>query len=148
MIEPWRIIAMTGDHVAAVAGLCRELGYQAPNDRVRERFGLLERQAGHAVLVAVDGEGEAIGFLHVFARPMLEDAPAAQIQAMAVREDWRRKGVGGAILAAGEAWAGARGLARMVVYSADRRCGAHAFYRTRGYRSAGASERFVKSLAT
>ncbi len=146
MIEPCRVVAMTGEHVAAVAGLCRALGYEAPDDRVRERFGLLQRQAGHGVLVAVAGDGQAVGFLHVFARPMLEDVPAAQIQAMAVHEAWRGKGVGGALLAAGEAWAGARGLARMVVYSAEGRADAHAFYGRCGFRSAGASQRFVKPL--
>ncbi len=52
MIEPCRTTAMTGDHVAAVAGLCRALGYDAPHDRVRECSSLLEREAGHALLAA------------------------------------------------------------------------------------------------
>ena len=120
--------------------------WDAPLERVKERFGRLDGMPGHALFVALDGEGEAVGFLHVFARAMLEDAPAAQVQAMAVRADRRRQGIGGSLLAAGEAWARAQGLARTVLYSADGRSDAHALYRARGYVGAGASARFVKSL--
>ncbi|MGI9381912.1 MAG: GNAT family N-acetyltransferase, partial [Methyloligellaceae bacterium] len=148
MGQACHVATMTQAHLPAVAGLCGELGYVVSREILETRFERLAGVAGHAVFIALDAQDRVIGFLHVFARPMLEDTQAAQVQAMVVHVANRRQGVGALLLAAGEAWARTQDCERMVLYSADARSDAHAFYTKCGYGDAGVSQRFVKSLGS
>lgn len=142
-----RIAAMTADHLAAVAGLCADLGYAHETAGVPARFRALVRDDDHGLFVALDGRGRVLGFLHVFARPTLHNRAAAQVLAMAVGREHRRHGVGGRLLARAEDWATARGLAAVMLYSADDRDDAHAFYAAQGYAPAVGLSRYDKRLA-
>jgi GNAT superfamily N-acetyltransferase len=75
---------------------------------------------------------------------LVEDAPRAMLTALVVREDTRGRGVGRALVAAVEHWARERGAGRVVVTTALRRAGAHAFYERLGFEFTG--RRYVKSI--
>jgi GNAT superfamily N-acetyltransferase len=143
-----QVVAMTGKHLPAVATLCADLGYVRQAAGVPARFRELAHDNAHGLLVALDDKDNVIGFLHVFARCMLHDQAAAQVLAMIVGRAHRRRGVGGLLLARAEAWAAERGLVSVMLYSADGRDDAHAFYAACGYRAATGLARYDKSLVS
>ena len=142
-----RVVAMTAAHLPAVAALCGDLGYAAEAAGVAARFAAMAKDPDHGLIVAADGEGRVIGFIHVFARRALHAEAAAQVLAMAVAKPHRRRGVGTLLLARAEAWAADHGLAAMMVYSRDGRDDAHGFYAALGYRPAVGLSRYDKPLS-
>jgi GNAT superfamily N-acetyltransferase len=75
-----------------------------------------------------EADGALVGLIALYA----DDEGGADL-GMLVAEDWRRRGVGGALLEAGVSWAGKRRLQRLVLYVFRRNTGAIAFYRGRGF---------------
>lgn len=65
-----------------------------------------------------------------------------------VREDWRRRGVGGALMDAAEEWGRRRGLALVSLETAEDNHPAQAFYKKRGYVKLGQVERYYANGAT
>jgi GNAT superfamily N-acetyltransferase len=117
----------TPDDAGRVAELLGHLGYPAAPAEVPARLAAVAG-AGGAVLLAC-AEGAAIGLVGLHAFPVLHaPAPVAYITALAVDPAAHGRGVGRALVGAAEAWARARGCARLTVTSAERRDGAHAFY--------------------
>ena len=50
-------------------------------------------------LIVVEAEGEVVGFADLMAYPeVTEGAMAAELMGLVVRADWRRRGIGGALL--------------------------------------------------
>ncbi len=140
------IVPMAADHLGDVAALCKELGYDAQTEDVGARFRELKDDPDSGLFVALGAEGAVQGFVHVFQRPMLEDAPCAQVQALIVAAAGRHRGHGSRLLARAEAWALERSLSRMVIYSAGERVYAHAFYSGAGYRAMPEVQKHAKSL--
>ena len=65
-----------------------------------------------AVLIAADGSGRAIGFAELSIRNCAEDCltdRVAYLEGWYVAPEWRRRGVGRALVAAAETWARAQG---------------------------------------
>ena len=140
------IVPMAADHLGDVAALCKELGYDAQTEDVGARFGELKDDPDSGLFVALGVVDAVVGFVHVFQRPMLEDAPCAQVQALIVAAAGRHRGHGSRLLARAEAWARERGLSRLVIYSAGERVDAHAFYSGAGYRAMPEVHKHAKSL--
>lgn len=141
-----RVVAMAAAHLPAVTGLAADLGYADQAAGVAGRFAALKDDPDHGLLVAVDGE-VVVGFLHVAARRALHTDHSAQVLAMAVAASHRRRGVGRTLLAEAEAWAAERGLASVMLYSAERRDDAHGFYAALGYAPNTGVNRYDKALA-
>ncbi len=120
------------DDAPALAPLTTQLGYPVEAAEQAERLARV-LASDDAVLVAVDATDAAIGWIHVQHRTPLTSAPHAQIAGMVVDETHRSDGVGAALLAAAEAWAGGRGLPSVQVYSRVERERAHRFYERHGY---------------
>jgi ribosomal protein S18 acetylase RimI-like enzyme len=59
-----------------------------------------------------------------------------------VREQWRRRGVGTALMDAVEDWAAARGIKMLYLETAENNLAAHAFYAARGYEKVERLERY------
>jgi len=134
----------TPEDAPALAALLAELGYPTPPDVVAARLAALVG-AGDRALVAVDGS-EALGLLTVHVTPVLHRPTAVgRLTALVVAERARGRGVGRALVAAGERALAARGCALIEVTSNRRRTDAHAFYERLGY--TGTSLRFAKTLA-
>lgn len=140
------IVPMAANHLGDVAAVCKELGYDAQTEDVGARFGELKNDPDSGLFVALGAEGAVLGFVHIFQRPMLEDAPCPQVQALIVAAAGRHQGHGSRLLARAEAWAPEWGLSRMVIYSAGEWVDAHAFYSGAGYRAMPEVHKHAKSL--
>lgn len=116
-----------------MAPLTTQLGYPVEAAEQAERLAAILGGGDDAVLVAVDASDAPIGWIHVQARRSLASAAHAQIAGMVVDEAHRSDGVGAALLAAAESWAGERGLLSVQVYSRVERERAHRFYGRHGY---------------
>jgi predicted N-acetyltransferase YhbS len=134
------------DDVPELTRLCDELGYPSSEAEVSHRLGLLSRESGHLVLVAVDSSDRPVGWVHVGVVYRLESEPVAEIGGMVVTEGWRGNGIGAALLAEAERWAVSAGLRAVRVRSNVVRERTHGFYLRAGYARTKTSHVFLKSL--
>jgi GNAT superfamily N-acetyltransferase len=117
----------------AIAELGTELGYPATRQQIATRLAGVEAEPSSRVLVAENGEGRVVGWLHVAARTQLTEDASAEILGLVVDESARGNGVGAALVRAAEEWARAQGCVRIRVRSRDTRERAHRFYEREGY---------------
>jgi ribosomal protein S18 acetylase RimI-like enzyme len=121
-------------HREALPHIFRESG-----GPVRERVYILGLLADedHGLFVA-EVEGQVVGFLHVTVR----DAPSisilvprrvAVVDNIAVQEEYRRAGLGRALMGRAERWARAKGSAEMELNVYEFNEAAIAFYESLGY---------------
>lgn len=124
--------------------LFAQFEHPSPPEPIPARLQRLRSHHGEALIA----ENET-GLLGVATMQMvwtlIEDEPRAMLMTLVVREDTRGQGVGRALIAAVEQWARDRGAARVLVTTALRRAGAHAFYEKLGFEFTG--RRYVKSIA-
>lgn len=90
--------------------------------------------AGGEVLVAC-ADDYVVGLCQVLLLPHVQHRGGicAEVESVHVREDWRRRGVGRALMAAAESFAVAHGCYRVQLTSHESRAGAHFFYGSLGY---------------
>jgi N-acetylglutamate synthase-like GNAT family acetyltransferase len=132
------------DDVVAMTALVGQLGYPTSADAVSERSARLERSPADRLVVAeLDGEVVGLACLHE-SLSVEYDEPAAKLSAIVVDERHRRRGVGEALVREMEAEARRRGCCLIFLTTAERRAGAHAFYRRLGFEETG--RRFAKPL--
>jgi GNAT superfamily N-acetyltransferase len=133
---------------AAVNELLDQLGY--PQDGLAATEARIRAWSDHPSCAAfvADEDGDLGGLVAVSVCPFFERAGSwGRIVALVVSDRERGRGVGAHLLTAAESYATSRGCDRMEVTSADRREGAHEFYRHRGYvDQAGRSSRFLRDL--
>jgi GNAT superfamily N-acetyltransferase len=123
-----------------------QLGYPTTEAELRRRLDAVLDSPEDAVLVAVDGDDRAIGWVHVGVELLLEASDVACIRGLVIDEGHRSAGIGADLLRAAEAWARGRGCARMTVRSRVARERAHRFYQREGYRLEKTSHVFRKPL--
>jgi N-acetylglutamate synthase-like GNAT family acetyltransferase len=132
------------DDAAELAELLGQLGYPAEADAVGRRLERLGASDVDRLLVAEAG-GRIVGLVGVHVSHSLEyDRDAAKLSALVVDEGRRGTGVGRALVAAAEAEARARDCELLFLTTAERRTGAHTFYRALGFEETG--RRFAKVL--
>jgi GNAT superfamily N-acetyltransferase len=117
----------------AVARLCAELGYPASEERILGRCRALEGDEDHALLVAEDGAGAVVGWVHAHAPRLLLADSEAEVLGLVVDEARRGGGIGRLLMAAAERWAMGRGCREVRLRSAVGRKDAHRFYEGLGY---------------
>jgi GNAT superfamily N-acetyltransferase len=123
--------------------LFAQFEHPTPAEPIPARLARLLSHDGRA-LVASDDTGLLGIATTQIVWSLVEDAPRALLTALVVREDTRGRGVGRALVTAVEHWARERGADRVVVTTALRRAGAHAFYERLGFEFTG--RRYVKSI--
>jgi len=140
-----RVRDATVADAGAVAALLAELGYPCPRELAAERLEHFEADVGSRIQLAeVDGDVAGLVATHVV--PRLDgELRSCRIVDLVVAERRRRRGVGTALLRAGEAEARRRGCSRLDLSSGNWREDAHAFYERMGFESQARS--FVKRLA-
>jgi GNAT superfamily N-acetyltransferase len=117
----------------AIAELGAQLGYPSTRQQIATRLAGVEAEPSSRVLVAENGDGHVIGWLHVAARTQLTEDCSAEILGLVVDESSRGVGIGAALIRAAEEWARSEGCVRMRVRSRDTRERAHRFYERAGY---------------
>lgn len=108
------------------------LGYHYPLENTRQKIGQALKSRTTFITVAVCGD-HVIGYIHAADYNVLYAPPMKDILALAVNGEYRRSGVGKALLQAVEAWAMESGAAGIRLVSGSSRTGAHEFYKKCGY---------------
>ncbi|HTN13322.1 MAG TPA: GNAT family N-acetyltransferase [Sphingomonadaceae bacterium] len=118
---------------AAIVVLIDQLGHPGSSaEDVAARLPLIEA-AGMDALVAELG-GRVVGCLTTSVMPVLHrPRPVGRISMLVVEEGQRGRGIGAALLRAGEAALAVRGCAMIEVTSNMKRTEAHRFYEREGY---------------
>lgn len=124
---------MRPEDSAAAARLATQLGYPSTAEQIERRFQALSGSEDARVFVAEDPEGNAVGWVHVFGRRLLESDADAEVGGLVVDEQFRGRGIGKELMASAEAWARERGYGVVSVRSNVIRTEAHEFYRRLGY---------------
>ena len=134
------------DDAAALSPIVAALGYPAPPEVIRSRFGhLLASDTTARVLVGVV-DGRVLGLMTLHATPVLHRPTAVgRITALVVLPEAQGTGVGRALVEAAERHFAAAGLERVEVTSGTSHRPAYDFYRHLGYEDHGV--RFAKPLA-
>lgn len=131
----------------AVAELSGQLGYPTSEKEMTGRLAHLIRHPRFgAVLIAENGEGKVIGWLHVSVTPLLEMPLRAEVNGLIIAEGLRSSGAGAKLLQAAETWAKSKGCTSMSVRSNVVRDRAHAFYLRNGYEHYKTQKAFCKAL--
>jgi N-acetylglutamate synthase-like GNAT family acetyltransferase len=133
------------EDAAALAVLLDQLGYPSTQAEVARRLANLASTGSDECLVALrNGEVVGMAAVHVSAT-LVDDNLVAKLSAIVVDRRYRRLGIGEALLSAVEQRARKIGCSLIFLTTADRRDGAHAFYRRIGFEETG--RRFVKLLS-
>jgi predicted N-acetyltransferase YhbS len=121
-----------------LVALTHQLGYELSREDMAEKLSAYGSD-DYAVIVA-EIQGKAIGFiaLHFFERFVLKEK-GSQIMALIVDSHYRGKGIGAALIKAGEEAAVERGCYTIDLVSGKRRIpeGTHLFYHRMGYVNEG-----------
>ena len=129
----------------AIARLVGQLGGGSDPARLPMRLRRIMDQATQAVFVA-EGEAGIDGFVVAEHRIEVQASESVELTALAVDHDARRHGLGAQLVAAAEAWAMRRGVARIVVRANVTREAAHAFYPALGYRLLKTQHVYAKTI--
>ena len=135
---------MRPDDAAEVAELTTQLGYPSGRSDIERRLAGIDGN-DDALLVA-ELDGAVVGWIHMRVVRLLEIDTLAEIWGLVVDEDARGRGVGAALIAAGERWAAERGMAAIQVRSNVVRERAHRFYQREGYEVVKTSFTMRKAL--
>ena len=144
-----KIRQATASDIPAMNELFRkDLGYEdCTLEIVEKQFTGLDNSR-EAVFVAEVGDDfcHIAGVIHIEKYNVLYFPTMANILGLAVAADFRRQGIGSALLKQAEEWARENGASSMRLNSGESRKQAHEFYRTQGYTDNKKQLRFIKDL--
>lgn len=129
--------------LAQIGELLVAEGAAADAATMARRLALLPRE--DRILMALEAD-RLLGFAHLRITRDLAAEEAAEVVAIVVRPEHRRRGVGRMLIAAAETWARQSGRARLLLRTNVVRTPAHAFYVALGYLEAATSIDFVRDL--
>lgn len=136
--------SMAPEHVPGVARLCTELGYPSDEADVGRRLQTLLSRPDNALFVAAHGS-EVFGWVHVYGVRLLESEGYADIGGIVVQSQWRKQGIGKALLRRCEVWATENFYDEVRLRSGLHRHEAHLFYEAVGYERSKASFMFKRA---
>jgi len=123
---------------------CNDLGYECSSELVLNRLSNLDERR-ETVIVAQDND-MIVGYIHAEIYNTLYFESMINILGLAVLNDYRRRGVGKALLKHAEGWARELGIKKVRLNSGAARKEAHNFYRAMGYNNEKEQIRFIKDL--
>ncbi|MBS0659846.1 MAG: GNAT family N-acetyltransferase [Verrucomicrobia bacterium] len=122
------------EDAAAIAKLSSQLGYPSTEEQVGERLAVLIHQPeGNGIFVAEVPESGVVGWVHVVTVRPVANEPRGELTGLVVDEEWRRTGVGRALVAGSEHWARNRGLRMLGLRANAERNDAQRFYEWLGF---------------
>jgi len=135
--------AQDGD-AEAIVELLAELGYPSEIESVRARMANMTADGNQWTLVA-EVDGQAVGMATIVIRHVINrDEPFGRLASVVVRDGWRSRGIGAALLTRTEEICLDAGCSAIEVTSAERRTRAHSFYERHGFEEH--PRRFIKQL--
>lgn len=136
------------EDAARLAALSDQLGYAVHVADLAQRLDLILRQPDSVLYVAESPDGEVIGWVHAFIRPLLTNPLHIEIGGLVVDERCRSQGVGAALMQHAEDWAREHGCDAVYLRSRVQREAAHRFYQRIGYTNLKTSYTFYKPLGS
>jgi predicted N-acetyltransferase YhbS len=136
---------MTTSDAPAVAGLTRQLGYEATSAEVAGRYEMLAASAGSIALVA-EKDGRLVGWITALDRVLLQEKRVLEIGGLVVDTNRRGEGIGARLVEAIAQWARRNGHTTLFVRSNVKRGGAHDFYPALGFAHQKTSHTYVMEL--
>ena len=126
----------------------KDLGYaECTLEIVEKQFAGLDNSREAVFVAEVEDDSSHIaGVIHVEKYNVLYFPTMANILGIAVAADFRRQGIGSALLKRAEEWARENGASSMRLNSGESRKQAHEFYRAQGYIDDKKQLRFIKEL--
>ena len=162
---PVKIRQATTSDIPAMNELFRkDLGYEECTlENVEKQFAGLDNSREAVFVAETDAEctdshdgspdvtsdtkpSHIAGVIHVEKYNVLYFPTMANILGIAVAADFRRQGIGSALLKRAEEWARENGASSMRLNSGESRKQAHEFYRAQGYTDDKKQLRFIKEL--
>ena len=132
--------------VYAICELNRaEMGYEYPLEATVQKLNMLLNSGSDKIFVAVS-EDKIVGYVHVNDYDVLYAPHMKNIMGIAVSSEYKRQGIGSALLKNAEEWALSAGAAAMRLVSGSTRDDAHMFYRAQGYVGDKQQINFKKAL--
>jgi GNAT superfamily N-acetyltransferase len=134
--------------MADIAFISEELGYPSTSEQVARRFNALkDRPSEHAIFVAQKTDGGIVGWVHVYGVRLLESDGYAEIGGLVVLSQYRKNGIGRALMIEAEKWAKEFSYSNVRLRSGmQRRDEAHLFYEKIGYLPSKQSMMFRKDI--
>ena len=121
------------DDASAIYELNRqEMWYDYPVEKTTEKLSQLLKSKADRIFVAV-ANGTVVGYIHARDYDVVYAPQYKDILAIAVFSDYKKNGIGRALLTTVENWAKESGAAGIRLVSGSVRTGAHEFYRHCGY---------------
>ena len=110
----------------------REMGYDYPKDKTEEKLKQLLKSDKDKIFVALINN-IVVGYVHANDYDVIYAPHMKNIMGIAVSSNFKKKGIGRALLSAIEDWAQKNGAGGVRLVSGATRTGAHEFYRHCGY---------------
>jgi len=121
-----------------------DLGYVCEEQFVLQRLAALD--FNREVVFVAEIDGAVAGYVHAEIYSLLYWNPMVNILGLAVALDYRRKGVGKALMTRVEEWAMEKEIKEIRLNSGGTRKEAHEFYRAMGFDNEKMQIRFIKEL--
>ncbi|HPE94548.1 MAG TPA: GNAT family N-acetyltransferase [Bacillota bacterium] len=109
-----------------------EMGYDYPRDKTETKLRELLKSNKEKIFVAVM-DNIVVGYVHANDYDVIYAPHMKNIMGIAVSSNFKKQGIGRALLAAVENWAQETGASGIRLVSGATRTGAHEFYRRCGY---------------
>lgn len=136
--------ANTGD-AEMLAEICRnDLGYNCSEYLVKRKLELIDNTR-ESVFVAEIGK-KVVGFVHVEMYNVIYCETGANLLGLAVSLNFRKRGIGKALMKEAQTWAADNGAKWLRLNSGMERKEAHEFYRRLGFDNEKSQIRFIKSF--
>lgn len=134
------------EDMQSIAVLMQGLGFDHSVQEITRRWTLIEDRKSNPALIALENK-LAIGLIALHIAPMLfYPQPLARITTLVVIPNWRRRGVGRALVKAAENLSTKAGCDTIELTTGNHRKDAHAFYSSLGYENL--AQRMEKRIET
>jgi GNAT superfamily N-acetyltransferase len=128
LIRKWK-----PEDIPAMVRLTFEWGFETTEEKMTRHLKRVD-EVDYADVFVAECDGKAVGRVFVAEHLTLGSDPFAEIHALVVDQDYRRKGIGKALIDAANKWAADRGFGLMRLRTNAKRPEANVFYPAIGFR--------------